>query len=473
MLRLQSKTSRLLNLNVSSIRAAEELELHVRETRYELDRFLLSGERIHLENALHQEAESLRWLREAEQLATTPEEQSHITQVRHGIDTFSVALRQAIPQPAPPRQIIEEVMKSILTDQVLPHARHYLDLNEAELEASSRQNQAMSQRLALALLLLGTCGAIAGLVAGYGVSRGISRSILQLSLPIRDVAGKLNEVVEPISISADPELDDLETILTLLSTEVSAVVEQLQARQREVLRADQLAALGQLAAGLAHELRNPLMCVKVLIQAALRLESKRLCERDIEVLDEEVSRMEQMLQGFLDFARPPKPQPKLVDLREIISHTVDFVSTRAAKQEIRLNVSIEPEPAIVAGDPTMLRQVLLNLLLNGLDAVSPRGWIAVSITESEHPSHGYVLRVTDNGRGLPPEHPDKIFEPFFSTKETGLGLGLAMCQRIVELHGGEIQAFAREGGGTVFSVWLPTPKAESMSAVMNPVELVN
>ena len=239
---------------------------------------------------------------------------------------------------APPSMdSVQRLVDDTLTQQVLPNAHQYLDLNEQELQNSNEQNKAMAERLALALLLLGTCGAIAGLVAGYGVARGISRSVLQLSLPIRDVAGKLDQVVGPIDITADPSFADLETVLQTMSAKVGAVVEQLQARHREVIRADQLAAVGQLAAGLAHELRNPLMCMKTLVQSSRRRsQAAHLDADDVRILDEEITRLDKLLQAFLDFARPASLETQDVDLADVVRQTVEFLSKKAEVRDITI-----------------------------------------------------------------------------------------------------------------------------------------
>ena len=222
--------------------------------------------------------------------------------LRSTTSTLSTRQSQAVATDS-----VQSLVDDILTAQVLATAHQYLDLNEQELESSNQQNKAMAERLAMALLLLGTCGAIAGLVAGFGVARGISRSILQLSVPIRDVAGKLNEVVGPVEVSADPSVTDLETVLQTVSVKVGSVVEQLHARHREVIRADQLAAVGQLAAGLAHELRNPLMCMKTLVQSARRRgDDAHFDSRDFAVLDEEISRLDKPAPSVPGFC-PPSP----------------------------------------------------------------------------------------------------------------------------------------------------------------------
>jgi signal transduction histidine kinase len=240
----------------------------------------------------------------------------------------------------------------------------------------------------------------------------------------------------------------------------------LHARHREVIRADQLAAVGQLAAGLAHELRNPLMCMKTLVQSARRRgDVAHFDSRDLAVLDEEISRLENLLQAFLDFARPAKPETHDVDIAGVARQTVSLLSKRAEGRNVTIQCRLPEQPLVVQADEAQLRQVLLNLLLNGLDAVQNGGEIWVDARheddrsaseESDQPGQPYVcLPVADNGRGLPSQDRDRIYEPFFSTKDTGLGLGLAISQRIVEAHGGKLVALDRDGGGAVFEIHLP------------------
>ena len=416
------------------------------------------------------------WLEQARILSVSEREEALVAEIHRGLDEFFARLRQVVDTPGESvsTHAVESLVDDILTTQVLATTHEYLDLNEQELQNSNQQNKAMAERLALALLLLGTCGAIAGLVAGYGVARGISRSIYQLSVPIRDVAGKLNEVVGPVAISADPSVTDLETVLQTVSAKVESVVEQLHARHREVIRADQLAAVGQLAAGLAHELRNPLMCMKTLVQSARRHgDVAHFDSRDLTVLDEEISRLENLLQAFLDFARPAKPETHDVDIARVVRQTVSFLSRRAEGRNVTIECRLPEQPLVVQADETQLRQVLLNLLLNALDAVQNGGeiWVdarhdddGLANVESNERSQPYIrLRVADNGRGLPTHDRDRIYEPFFSTKDTGLGLGLAISQRIIDAHGGELVALDREGGGAIFEIHLPSASHRRMS----------
>jgi hypothetical protein len=202
-------------------------------------------------------------------------------------------------------------------------------LNEQVIVQTTEQNRTMAGRMMLGVLLLGTCGAAAGLLAGYGIARGINRSVVQLSVPIRDAAGKLNEVVGPLTPPASGDFRALEVSL-------QKVVERLHHSQREVLRSEQLAAVGQMAAGLAHELRNPLMSMKVLVQpAAERDASVSLSEEDLAVLNEEITRLDRSIQAFLDFARPPQLEKRTFEVRGVVEQAVHLVSGRAEQQGVR------------------------------------------------------------------------------------------------------------------------------------------
>ena len=467
-LHLQRLNSHVLDVNVSSVRAAEAIEMSVQEMRHELDRYLLTHNRSHLVKVLDMQWDLNALLEKASFMSASKQEEAIVVDIQKGMDDFSSQLKQIVDMPTESVATVsvERLEDGTLTKQVLVAAHQYLELNEQELQQSNQDNQMMAERLALVLLLLGTCGSVAGLVSGYGVARGVSRSILQLSVPIRNVAGKLDEVVGPIEVSADPSVTDLETVLQTVSSNVEAVVEQLHERHREVIRADQLAAVGQLAAGLAHELGNPLMCVKTLVQSAGRQgEAACLNAHDLTVVGEEISRMENLVQAFMDFARPAKLEPHAIDVIRIVRQTVELISTRAEACHIEINCRLPDEAIVVQGDATQLRQVVLNLLLNALDAVQSGGtiWITAERISTESNESQRVgerrtrarLCVADNGRGLPKNDRQRIYEPFFSTKETGLGLGLAISQRLIESHDGELLSLDREGGGAIFEIILP------------------
>jgi signal transduction histidine kinase len=462
--RSQAVTTDTVATDVVSMRAAEELAIGLRDVRTQLDRFLLSGDRKHLDAvpAIHRVTD--HWLAEAKRTAVTPREQELIARATEGYRHFYAEFERITRSVTvyPPRQTRELIQDALLNEALEP-VQQYLDYNEETIAQSSAANQRTATSTVRGLLLLAVCGPLSGLLAGFGIARGVSRSIVRLSVPVRDAAGKLNEIAGPITLSAAWGMEELEGVLRAMAGQIGTVIGQLQQSQREALRAEQLAAVGQLAAGMAHELRNPLMAMKILVQAASDQGSPALLEgRDLEVLEEEITRLERLVQTFLDFARPPQPEKRPCAVQPLLESVVDLVSARAGQQGVRLECALPREPLVVQADAGQLRQVVLNLVLNALDAVPGGGTVRLQLTAPARGARGnrrLTLRVADTGRGLPADLGPRIFEPFVSTKQTGLGLGLSICKRMLEGHGGSIEAADRPGGGAVFTVRLPVHAA--------------
>jgi two-component system sensor histidine kinase HydH len=469
------QVSRQLSLDVAGLRAGEKLAIGIRDVRTALNQYLRNPEdEQSLLTASDARQEIFDWIKEAEKAAATAREKLDVTQLSEGYTTFFGQLDEirAKTSIAERKQGIAQLI-NVLEIRLLTPAKAYLDTNEEDIENSNAANLQMANRLVLGLFFLGVCFPLSGLVAGLGIARAFSRSIVRLSLPIQDAAGKLNEIVGPITFSAQASLEEIELVLHKIADQIGAVVERLQESRREALRAEQLAAVGQMAAGIAHELRNPLMAMKILVQAAAEASPPALADRDLLVLEEEITRLERSAETFLDFARPPEIERRTFDLRLLIAQMLDLVAPRAGRQGVRVSCNFPESRAIpIRADLGQVRQVLLNLLLNALDAVPQGGTISVEIETSAGVavgSPGWVtVRVCDTGCGLPSELGHKIFEPFVSTKPTGIGLGLSICKRIVESHGGQIEALNRPGGGAEFTVRLPGIAVAETSLIATP-----
>ncbi len=454
-----------VRVNVKGMRAGEELTIFVHKTHTRLDQFLITKKRTYLEEdpKLHDLRNDIeRWLAEAEHWGSKPREQELTIQIRKGKERFWSDLERIRDDRIPTNQTEDQVhhlIDDILVPQILEPAQAYLDFNEVEVEGAIENSQVFANRLVYALLFITICGSAAGLVAGFGFARGLSRSLIQLSVLIRDTAGRLNEDVGPLTYSRR-DMGELENVLRLISERVGSIVQRLQEKEREALQAHQLAAVGQLAAGMAHELRNPLMSMKILVQGALAGSGAEdgwtgtgLSHQDLAVLEEEITRLEQLIQSFLDFARPPVPEKRLLDIRGLVEQTVAFVAGRAAAASVEIKLRLPPIPARAAVDPGQMRQVLLNLVLNALDAMPSGGTIIIELEERDS---WLTLQVGDCGCGLPVDLGEHIFDPFTTTKPTGLGLGLSICRRIATAHGGTITGSNRSPGGAVFTFRVPS-----------------
>jgi len=454
---LQRNLSELLAQHIAGVRASEKLEIALREMRAVLTHFLITHDPRHLQALPALRQETTARLREADRLANTAREQELVRRIEMGYEKLTQLFGQVQVRGTGKNDFNDVVnrMDSLITDEILPPAHEYLTFNEDMAERASEENRVIAGRVVLALVLLGVCGGAAGVLTGYVVARHMRQTIIQLDVPIRDAAGKLSEVVGPITVSTAKGLADLEGGLRRIAREVGTVIGRLQSSQREMLRREQLAAVGQLAAGMAHELRNPLTAMKILVQSSHGpADDGGLTRRDLEVLEEEIVRMEGAIRTFLDFARPPQLEKRPIELRGIIEQTLTLVSARAQRQGAVLESALPGGPLVLEADVGQMRQVLLNLLVNALDAVPGGGTIRVEAS-LERADGWLVLRVGDTGEGLPPNADERIFEPFFSTKETGIGLGLPISRQIIEAHGGSIEASDRPGGGAVFTCRLP------------------
>jgi signal transduction histidine kinase len=340
-------------------------------------------------------------------------------------------------------------LSRLLEKSVLAPCRRLHRFNTDQIEKSEQQNRAIVDTLKWALIAGGIGGPILGLLLGYGVARSLRHSIFQLSVRIRDAAGRLNRELGSVRVEEESDLPDLHRQMQHVLDEIERVIDQLQQREREVLRSEQLAAVGQVAAGVAHELRNPLTAIKMLVQAGMEGTTPTgVAPEELAVMESEVRRMEQTIQLFLDFARPPQSERRPNDLTEIVRKAVALVEGRARKQHVVIEPDLPSSPVIVNVDAGQIHQVLVNLLLNSLDALPHGGKVWVSVNRL---AKGFEVVVKDNGPGIAPQIFERLFEPFVSSKDTGIGLGLSICKRLVEGHGGGIRGGNAAEGGAVFA----------------------
>ncbi|MEJ2492404.1 MAG: ATP-binding protein, partial [Desulfuromonadales bacterium] len=227
--------------------------------------------------------------------------------------------------------------------------------------------------------------------------------------------------------------------------------------EEEMQRANQLALCGQMAAGLAHEIKNPLAGVKVSLDVLsdeldLQPEDKDLFARVIN----EINRMEKLLKNLLNFARPPQPQFDLVDINHLLENTLKNVQITAPGingHKITFLSELSDNLPRVEADSSQLQQIFLNILLNAIDAIETEGTITVQTAIEENDR--IRIEIIDTGKGMSEASLEKIFSPFFTTKSKGNGLGLSICKRLIEQHHGTIEVTSQPDQGTRFTITLP------------------
>jgi signal transduction histidine kinase len=247
-----------------------------------------------------------------------------------------------------------------------------------------------------------------------------------------------------------------------VADQLAAANRNLQQAEEAVRRSDRLAALGQLAAGLAHELRNPLGTIRASAEMLTRsVASENEVAREVAgFIAEEVDRTNSLVTRFLDFVRPLQLRPAAADLAQVLDRSVAMVDREAAAREVTIYKNYSPDIPPFPLDAELMERVFYNLLVNAAQATAPGGAVTV---KTRPVADNAEISVIDRGEGIEPKLLDTIFNPFFTTKADGVGLGLAICSKIVDQHGGKITVESERGKGTVFRVYLPMAEAVSGS----------
>lgn len=284
---------------------------------------------------------------------------------------------------------------------------------------------------------------------GVIVIRGVTRPVGALLTATRRLkAGDL-----------DHRVGGLKDEFGELATSFNEMAASLREQMLRMQRTEQMVVVGELAAGLGHEVKNPLAGIKAAVnilseELELKGEDRALFRQMVE----QVKRLEALMKSFINFAKPPKPQWETIDVNGLVETTVDFYlgSGRPpanTSHGVRVVKRLDEGLPSITADPIQLQQVLLNLILNAVDAMPDGGTLEVR-TRYEAAPDSIVIEVSDTGPGIAPEIAAKVFQPFFTTKAKGTGLGLAMCKQLIEQQGGSIQADNQPAGGAVFRVRL-------------------
>ncbi len=243
--------------------------------------------------------------------------------------------------------------------------------------------------------------------------------------------------------------------------QVKAQSAQISDMEQQLRAADRLAIVGELTASLAHEVRNPLGSIRgavEIIRDAVPGEVKKL--EFFDILIHETERLNRVVETYLSFARKKSQRLSSYDLVETIHNILLMIGAQIRKSQIRLNARVPDEKIILKGNPNQLWQVVMNVLLNAIQAMPDGGEIEVDIRKQNEPAARVYLTITDQGKGIPEEEIDKIFNTFYTTKTQGTGLGLAIVKRITDENNWDIAVDSTPGVGTRFRVTIPLGTAE-------------
>lgn len=290
---------------------------------------------------------------------------------------------------------------------------------------------------------------LSGILAGLWMARKILKPILVLNRAVLQIEGEnLGTEIDVVGIG---EVRELTSSFNKMSRKLKDSMEAMKTAQNNLIRKEKLYVLGEFSASLAHEIKNPLTPIKMLIQRA-HDEQEPLEGGDLEVINDELKRIDKIVSQFLSYARITEPHLEKIDINPLLQDVL-FLSQRKIKNsKIELTLDLNPNPLMVNVNPDSLKQVMINLILNAIQAM-PGGGILKLITRGE--KDGIKIEVSDSGIGMTEEQLEKAFDPFFTTKQDGTGLGLSIILSILENHHGTINLFSEVNLGTRVLVRLP------------------
>jgi len=343
----------------------------------------------------------------------------------------------------------EEDHAFLIGEELITEVRDMIEMTRANLEERRvRALHDIAETKYVFYILVGIVPLLSGTLA-FIVLRGITSPMERLLDSTRRLKGG----------DLDHRVEGLKHEFGELAVSFNEMAGSLKKQMENMQRTEQMVVVAQLAAGLAHEIKNPLAGIKVAMHVLS--DEASLSEEDRAVLGkviEEITRLDSLMKNFLNFAKPPKPTLSPVNVNDLLRTTLAFYiksdSIHPGKSDgIRIDQDLHPLPSTMA-DRMQLQQVFLNIILNSIDAMPNGGTLTIRTSFSEEAGRIRV-EMADSGKGFGEGPAAKIFEPFFTTKPKGTGLGLAISKQLVEQHGGSITAANNPGGGATFEILLP------------------
>ncbi len=462
--RLQENSARILDENVYSLKAAEELEIALLDMKGLTAYFILDGEQKWL-NLFSEKKNSFdTWLAEARGRAHTAMEETLIDSIEMQFQQYlehhgKVVQYYRQKNPGEAHVLLLGEMRDTF-NQIYEKCEDILTVNE-RLMYESGGIMASENRIVNAIMYgIGIAGIILGISLGIILARSITHPIYNLVLKVKSATG--SDLIEKVDISSETELEHLDKYIRDLIEKIQLVNRDLERSQSMLLRSEKLAALGKVASGLAHEIRNPLTAIKMLIYSMQKEVKKNPdTEKDFEIIFSEIDRMEGFLQNFLDFARPRNPNYSQVDIAETLQQTILLLNPQIREANIRLSTDIRTDDIRIFADQEQLRQVFINIILNAIQAMANDGLLEIStrlLYDMVGSPTDIQIIFKDTGPGIPADIIGSIFDPFITNRKDGTGLGLSIVHQIISNHGGWIDATNNPEKGACFTIKLPVSK---------------
>jgi signal transduction histidine kinase len=305
------------------------------------------------------------------------------------------------------------------------------------------------------LYLLATVVTFLGIILGLYMAKKVLQPILILNKGVKRVGE--GEVGVEVPVVGHGEIRELSLSFNRMSVKLKELIDKMKSAQEHLVKTEKLYAIGEFSAGIAHEIKNPLTPIMMLMRR-VKEEGESLTVKDIDVIEEEMHRIDNIVKEFLAFTRPHNYEKRRVNINNVLSEVITITRPKIKHSAIRLVEKYLPFLSEITGSHDALKQVFLNIMLNAIQAMDGKGGILAVETSTENGNVRVLIR--DSGVGIPEEDLKKIFDPFYTTKKEGTGMGLALTYSIIADHSGKIDIDSTPGSGTTVKVTLPIKEIE-------------
>ena len=391
-------------------------------------------------------------LTHAKQLADTTEQKKAIEKIEAEYNLYVTAKDQVISHYEKGErekgvQLHDQVRN--LFFQILDFTQEYKNLHTEEIIQTRIRSRQEAVNLRIAVVTAMFVDFVLALLLAFFLVNHILTPVRKLSREADREGGLHLPKDEIIALSR--------SVLGLIE-DVDHTYSELEKSREHLLHSEKMATVGKLAASMAHSIRNPFTSVKMrLFSIGRSMNLSDAQKDDIQVISEEIRHIDNIVQNFLEFSRPPRLKMQMVSPSTVVDAAIQLLEHRLKSYDVEVKVIRSKMLPEIQADAEQLKEALVNLMVNACEAMENGGNIVV-VEETFFPEtnkHMAVIRLSDNGPGLPDSIREKIFQPFYSTKEEGTGLGLSIVSRIVHEHGGNIEVSSEEGKGTAFVIYLP------------------
>ncbi|GBE03714.1 MAG TPA: sensor histidine kinase [Nitrospirae bacterium] len=300
------------------------------------------------------------------------------------------------------------------------------------------------------IYLLAASVIIIGILLGLWMARRVFRPILILNKGVQRLGS--GEVGVEIPVVGQGEIKELALSFNRMSGQLKELIDNMNTAQENLVRTEKLYAIGEFSAGVAHEIRNPLTSIKMLIQA-LENKQQAMSGKNLGIIYGEIDRIDRIINEFLAFTRPGKTEKKDVNINNILEEVITITRPKMEQSGIDINENLSSALPMIKGNNDALKQVFINIVLNAIQAMDDEGGKLSIETMARNGNLSAIIK--DTGIGIPEKNLKKIFDPFFTTKEEGTGMGLALTYAIINDHSGNITFKSTPRIGTTITVELP------------------